>query len=296
MLSRTASCDSRSQRVTHGETEQTTANDVFRRTDESLGYTPVLTPENSTLQELSVGRIRLESSVGGYEAETGDRETLLHVLVGECSVEVEGDWGRTSIQNAGERRDVFSGSPTTIVLQPGTRYSVTPTAQTVDIAVASAPVSDAASSAPAVIRPQDVRVHAIGEDYYARTVREVLGGEGPAARLRAGETINPVGRWSSWPHHDFDANPENAPLFEEVFLYFTKPSRGWGLQRRTGLYSDLSEVDDVIVVRNGDAAVLPLGDHPVVAGVDSEILYVWFYFSPIPKVYARWAEDVGGYA
>jgi 5-deoxy-glucuronate isomerase len=136
----------------------------------------------------------------------------------------------------------------------------------------------------------------IGEDYYARTVREVIGGDGPAARLRAGETINPTGRWSSWPHHDFDADPDNAPHFEEVFLYFTKPSRGWGIQRRTGLFSNLVEVDDVIVVQNGDAAVLPLGDHPVVAGVESELLYVWFYFSPIAKTYARWAEDVGGYA
>jgi len=26
------------------------------------------------------------------------------------------------------------------------------------------------------------------------------------------------------------------------------------------------------------------------------VLYVWFYVSPIPKVYAKWAEDLGGYA
>jgi 5-deoxy-D-glucuronate isomerase len=270
--------------------------DVFRRGGESLGYAPVLTPESSSLRELSVGRIRLDASVGGYDGHTGDSEMLLHVLVGECSVEAEGPWGHAAVHNAGERRDVFSGLPTTIVLQPGTRYSILPTARTVDIAVAGAPVDPSLSAPPAVVRPQDVRVHEIGEDYYMRTVREVIGGDGPATRLRAGETINPVGRWSSWPHHDFDANPDNAPLFEEVFLYFTKPGRGWGVQRRTGLYSDLSEVDDVIVVGNGDAAVLPLGDHPVVAGVESELLYVWFYFSPIPKLYARWAEDVGGYA
>lgn len=280
-----------------GDSERAdSTEDLFRRGPESLGYAPVLTPESSSLQELAVGRIRLDAAIGGYEGQTGERETLLHVLVGECSVEAEGSWGRASVHNAGERRDVFSGLPTTIVLQPGTRYSVIPTARTVDIAVASAPVDPSLTAPPAVVRPQDVRVHEIGEDYYMRTVREVIGGDGPASRLRAGETLNPVGRWSSWPHHDFDADPDNAPLFEEVFLYFTKPGRGWGVQRRTGLYSDLSEVDDVTVVYNGDAAVLPLGEHPVVAGVDSELLYVWFYFSPIPKLYARWAEDVGGYA
>lgn len=272
-------------------------NDIFRRAgEEELGYAPVLTPENAALRELRVGRIRLDATAGGYEGETGDCETLLHVLVGECTVEAQGSWGEAVVHKAGERRDVFSGLPTTIVLQPGTRYSVTPTAPTVDLAVAAAPVEGSQPAPPAVVRPQDVRVHEIGEGYYLRTVREVIGGGGPAARLRAGETINPVGRWSSWPHHDFDANPDNAPHFEEVFLYFTKPGRGWGVQRRSGLYSDLSAVDDVIVVANGDAAVLPLGEHPVAAGVESELLYVWFYFSPIPKVYARWAEDVGGYA
>ena len=149
---------------------------------------------------------------------------------------------------------------------------------------------------PALIRPEDVQVHPIGEDHYSRMVREVIGGEGPAARLRAGETINPTGRWSSWPHHDFDANPELAPKFEEVFLYFTKPRSGWGIQRRDGLFCNLEQIDDVIVVRNGDAAVLPIGEHPVVAGVDSQLLYIWFYISPIPKVYSKWAEDLGGYA
>jgi 5-deoxy-D-glucuronate isomerase len=269
---------------------------VFRRGAESLGYTPVLTPENSRLRELSVGRLRLDAGVGGYEGETGNRETLLHALVGACTVEVDGPAGHTTIRGVGERRDVFSGLPTTIVLQPGTAYSIIPTARTADLAIASAPVEPSSPAPPAVVRPQDVRTHMIGEDYYARTVREVIGGDGPASRLRAGETINPIGRWSSWPHHDFDASPDNAPHFEEVFLYFTKPGHGWGIQRRTGLYSDLSEVNDVIEVANGDAAILPLGDHPVVAGVDSELLYVWFYFSPIPKTYARWAEDVGGYA
>jgi 5-deoxy-glucuronate isomerase len=294
---RVTQIESKSESETGGNGRLASRGDVFRRAPvESLGYAPVLTPEDSSLQELSVGRIRLDAAVGGYEGETGNSETLLHVLVGECSVEAEGTWGHVAVHKAGERRDVFSGLPTTIVLQPGTRYSVIPTAATVDLAVASAPVDPSLTAPPAVVRPQDVRVHEIGEDYYMRTVREVIGGDGPASRLRAGETINPIGRWSSWPHHDFDANPDNAPFFEEVFLYFTKPGRGWGVQRRTGLYSDLSEVDDVIVVGNGDAAILPLGEHPVAAGVESELLYVWFYFSPIPKTYARWAEDVGGYA
>jgi len=271
--------------------------DHVDRGDVRQGYQPTLTPANAPLRELSVGRIRLDrKGVPKYAAETGANEVLLHILVGQCTIQTSGRWGRQTFKQLGERVDVFSGLPTSLVLGPRTTYTITAVTRTVDIAVASLPVGRGGRSIPTVIRPQDVQVHTIGEGHYLRTVREVLGGEGPALRLRAGETLNPTGLWSSWPHHDFDANVKLAPQFEEVFLYFTKPRGGWGLQRRAGLYSSLQRVDDVIVVKNGDAAILPLGEHPIVAGVDSQVLYVWFYTSPIPKLYSKWAEDLGGYA
>jgi 5-deoxy-D-glucuronate isomerase len=271
--------------------------DHVDRGDVRQGYQPTLTPANAPLRELSVGRIRLDrKGVAKYAGETGGNEVLLHILVGQCTIQASGRWGRQTFKQLGERVDVFSGLPTSLVLGPRTTYTITPVTRTVDIAVASLPVGRAGRSIPTAIRPQDVQVHTIGEGHYVRTVREVLGGEGPAVRLRAGETLNPTGLWSSWPHHDFDANVKLAPQFEEVFLYFTKPRGGWGLQRRHGLYSSLQQVDDVIVVKNGDAAILPLGEHPIVAGVDSQVLYIWFYTSPIPKLYSKWAEDLGGYA
>jgi 5-deoxy-glucuronate isomerase len=271
--------------------------DHVRRGEVRQGYQPTLTPENAPLGELSVGRIRLDrKGVARHTADTGNREVLLHILVGQCTIEATGRWGRQTFKQLGERADVFSGLPTSLVLGPSTKYTIVPATRTIDVAVASLPVARPRRAAPTVIRPQDVQVHSIGEGHYMRTVREVIGGEGPAQRLRAGETINPTGLWSSWPHHDFDANSKLAPQFEEVFLYFTKPRSGWGLQRREGLYSNLQRVDDVIVVKNGDAAILPLGEHPIVAGVDSQVLYVWFYMSPIPKLYSKWAEDLGGYA
>lgn len=280
-----------------GGKRQTGIADHVGRGDVRQGYAPTLTPANAPLRELEVGRIRLDrKNVARFDGETGGREVLLHILVGQCTIQASGGWGRQTFKQLGERADVFSGLPTSLLLGPRTKYTVTPVTRTIDIAVASLPVARGRRGAPTVIRPPDVAVHTIGEAHYLRTVREVIGGEGPAIRLRAGETINPIGLWSSWPHHDFDADATLAPQFEEVFLYFTKPRSGWGLQRREGLYSHLQRVDDVIVVRNGDAAVLPLGEHPLVAGVDSQVLYVWFYMSPIPKLYSKWAEDLGGYA
>ena len=260
------------------------------------GYTPVLVPENAPLRDLAVGRLRLAMAAGAYKADTANRETLLHILVGQCTIETIGTWGQRIYNNLGERRDVFSGPSTSIVLGSHTEYTIIPLTPTVDIALVSLPGVADKHELPTVIRPQDVKIHQIGEGHYARTVREVLGGNSLPSRIRAGETINPIGLWSSWPHHEFDADPQLAPQFEEVFLYFTKPRHGWGLQRRCGLFCNLEQIDDVLLVRNGDAAVLPLGEHPLVAGVDSQIMYVWFYVSPIPKIYAKWAEDIGGYA
>lgn len=271
----------------------------FRARDRSVppGLTTVLDGTNAPLSDLRVERLRLLDGTAEHAGATGDRETVLHVLVGSCDIDIEWGDGRTrTFQRLGERRDVFSGLPTTVVLGPDMRWTVRPARGALDIAVASVPSAGPGLAEPQVIRPQDVRVHDIGEEHYARTVREVIGGDGPALRLRVGETINPTGKWSSWPHHDFHANPDLAPKFEEVFLYFTKPGSGWGLQKRHGLFANLDPVDDVFVVRNGDASVMPLGDHPVTAGVDSQLLYIWFYVSPIPKIYAKWAEDLGGYA
>jgi 5-deoxy-D-glucuronate isomerase len=270
--------------------------DLVRRHDAVEGHANVLSAQNARLKDLAVGRLRLDVKSSAYVSDTADRETILHILVGTCDVEVKTEGQSRVFKDLGEREDVFSGLPTSLVLGPATHYKVTPKSRTLDIAVASLPLPGNNPAAPAVIRPQDVRVHKIGEAHYERLVREVVGGDGPALRMRLGETVNPAGLWSSWPHHEFDANPKLAPQFEEVFLYFTKPRDGWGLQKRNGLFHDLTPVDDVLIVRNGDAAVVPLGDHPVVAGVENQLIYIWFYVSPIPKVYAKWAEDVGGYA
>ncbi len=262
----------------------------------SEGLTRLFDSSNSPLKDLKVSRLRL-SEGATWTADTGAAEVALHILVGQCSIRVIPAKGEpTEFRNLGERRDVFSGLPTTVVVGPNSTYEVLDVQRSADIALAEVTLQDDPGRPPSVIRPADVDVHEIGEAHYERSVREVIGGPDRAQRLRLGETVNPTGKWSSWPHHDFDANPVLAPEFEEVFLYFTKPPGGWGVQVRHGLYPDLTRVDDVIEVRNGDAAVVPLGDHPIGAGVTNELMYVWFYVSPIPKIYARWAEDVGGYA
>ena len=47
-----------------------------------------MTPANAPLAELSVGRIRLDrKGVARHGGDTGNHEVLLHILVGQCTIE-----------------------------------------------------------------------------------------------------------------------------------------------------------------------------------------------------------------
>ena len=160
----------------------------------------------------------------------------------------------------------------------------------------SVKLEDTSITKTTLIKSENVEVYEIGEGNFKRKVRVMLGGDGPAMKLRGGETINEPGQWSSWPRHSFDNEPEFAKNFEEFFMYFTLPKEGYALQRADGNFVDEKFREQTVLVRNGDYAVLPLGDHPIVAAPDNKLLYVWFYISPIPKIYPKWAEDHGEYA
>jgi len=259
------------------------------------GFNNVFSKKNAPLRDLTIGRLRLTLKDEEYTANSGNREVILYALIGQSEIKTKGSWGEKTLKKVGERADLFGGPPAAVLISPNTLYKVKPISRTVDVIVASAPVNEK-SKAPYIVRPQDVEVYFIGEQNYRREVRAVFGEGGPSKRLKVGETINLPGHWSSWPRHSFDHHPELAPKFEEVFFYFTKPREGWALQRTKGLFCNQESIDDVWFIKNGDTAILPLGDHPVVAGPDTTLLYVWFYLSPISKIYPKWAEDVGEYA
>jgi 5-deoxy-glucuronate isomerase len=250
------------------------------------------------LNDLSVDRLKLDALRDRPTLRIAeDEEAVIHVLTGTLMLEVSGDWGKRTIRSIGNRQNVFDHLPTAVTLQPGTKAVVVAQSRYADCLLIRVRLENGRHpSVPSIVRPEDVQVHDIGKGHYQREVRECVGGHGITERIRVGETINPTGLWSSWPHHDFDANPELAPQFEEVFLYFTDPKEGWGLQVRDGLMCDGSKVQDVVRVNNGDWLPMPLGNHPVVAGVDCRLMYVWAYVSPIAKKYAKFAEDMGGYA
>jgi len=258
------------------------------------------------LRDLTVWRLKLEAGQSASNAPVVSAKTehtyesVLHVLTGSVTVSAETPWGGMEWPHLGGRRDVFAGLPAALYLGRDTEFEVRPETRTADLLWARTGVGEALP--PALVRPEDVRVHTIGEGHYRRTVREVIG-EGWPSRLRIGETINEPGAWSSWPMHAFEKQPENAAQFEECFMYLLqpvdaskKPDECRAYQVARGRYSDGAEVDEVRIVKHGDMATIPLGYHPVVAGPDCRVWYWWCYLSPEDKKYSRWAEDAGGYA
>ena len=269
----------------------------FDKTKPKEGFTLLVSKDNSYLNDLEVGRLRLGNNGDHFSGETQNEELLLEILIGSCDITTTLHGDMKKFANLGNRKSVFDSKPDSILIGPHTTFHITCTSESTDILMPKVVLHEESSGYnPVVIKSNNVQVYEIGQGNYKRTVRVILGGNGPAKRLRGGETINDKGQWSSWPRHSFDDHPELAKEFEEFFLYFTNPKDGYALQRADGTFSDGEFREQTQLVRNGDYAILPLGDHPIVAAPDTKVLYVWFYISPIPKIYPKWAEDHGEYA
>ena len=269
----------------------------FKKTEPKEGFTLLVSKDNSYLNDLEVGRLRLGSNGDHFSGKTQNEELLLEILIGSCDITTTHHGDMKKFTNLGNRKNVFDSKPDSILIGPQTDFDITCTSESADILMPKVVLHDESIEYnPVAVKSNNVQVYEIGQGNFKRTVRVILGGDGPAKRLRGGETINDKGQWSSWPRHEFDFHPELAKEFEEFFLYFTNPKDGYALQRADGTFSDGEFREQTQLVRNGDYAILPLGDHPIVAAPNTKVLYVWFYISPIPKIYPKWAEDHGEYA
>ncbi len=197
---------------------------------------------------------------------SGELETAAVVLGGLVEVVAAGK----PLGLAGGRSSVFEGPGHTVYAPPGTPLRLRARG-TAHLAVATAPGAPGAPLGPRIIGPADQRLAEVGKGNWTRTVRTILGPEHAAGRLLLGETINPPGNWSSYPphKHDREAPPEEVRL-EEVYLFKVDPPQGFGVQIR---YDDAGT--EAFTVRDGDAAVIRTGYHPVVAAPGYSLYYLW---------------------
>lgn len=210
-------------------------------------------------RELTSRRLQLDA--GGRErVSIADEETVVVLQQGKGTFDAGHEHWRV------ERRGVFADRATAVYLPPGCELTVradTP----LEAVLVSTPAP--AGAAPAIVRPDDVRVNARGRGVYAREVHDLFVADPHARRLMVGETFNPPGHWSSYPPHKHDGRDGEAVL-EEVYHFRVEPAQGFAHQM---LYADGESVTHT--VRDGDAVLLPYGYHPVSAPPGYRVYYLW---------------------
>ena len=223
-------------------------------------------PGEGPLQLLGLEVLCLDP--GAQHAGAADElERLLVMMGGVCEVAVEGRlW-----EQVGGRPNVFDGLPHAFYVPRRSGWEVR--------ALESGPVSAAVCSAPAretfapyLIEPKETVVLSSGRRNWRREVRYFLTPERKADRLIVGETLVPPGNWASSPPHRHERDdPPHECALEEMYLFKFRPAHGFGVQC---VYTDDRELEEAILLRDGDAAAIPRGYHPVVAAPGYSMYYL----------------------
>jgi len=260
---------------------------IFKNVKLKKGYTSIVSPENSELKYIEFGRLFLPEKNDEYKGKTGSREVVLTIFGGKCSVQVRTATQEASYNSIGERRDVFSGKPTMIYLPPSAEYHII-AESTLEIGVSMAPSNS--SSPPVLVKPEDVVEKKVGAWNWSRTVYTSIGENVKAQRLLVGETLNPPGNWSSYPPHKHDEKGLSEVPLEEVYFFKVKPPHGFGLQRIYTSPEDDEPFDEIFLIENDDAVVIPRGYHPVVAAPGYQLYYLWVLAGE-DRRYGAWSDD-----
>jgi 5-deoxy-glucuronate isomerase len=224
-----------------------------------------------------------------HSVQTGGREYVLDIFSGTVTLKIT-TVGRSKdiYGRVGERADVFSGPPVMSYFPPDSQVEIKADAAA-ELGIFSTPSN--AHCPSALMEGATVTSKQVGRDNWQRTVYSALDQRVPAARLLAGETLNPPGNWSSFPPHKHDrSNPPQEAVLEEVYYFRVKPSQGFGFIWTYTAADDSEGFSDVFVVEDGDTVLLPKGYHPVVAAPGYELHYTWVLAGEDRK-YGAWADD-----
>ena len=224
----------------------------------------VLTPEQAGWRYTGLHVIRLAAGAE-RTVRTGSREMLVLPLAGACSVEVEGH--RFALRG---RPDVFSG------LSDYAYLPVDATARLVSEAGAELALPFALAGRrlpPAYGAVDDGAVEVRGAGSASRQITNLFtAGRTAAHRLIVVEVLTPPGNWSSYPPHKHDEPVNGEAVLEEIYYFRIPGPGGFGLHRT---YTADRAIDETVVVRDGDAFLVPRGYHgPCVAAPEFPMYYL----------------------
>ena len=213
---------------------------------------------------------------------TGDEELAVVPLSGSAAVDVEG------------RRFELEGR--TSVFARVTDWAYLPISCEASLSsLGGAEIALASSRAerrfePAYVPSSDVPIEIRGAGQATRQVTNFLapGAFDGADRLIAVEVLTPEGNWSSYPPHKHDDTPDSLANNEEIYYFrlgrsgSTETSdEGFALHRT---YTTDGSIDETVVVRDGDAFLVPRGYHgPCVAAPGYPLYYLNVMAGPNPE-------------
>jgi 5-deoxy-glucuronate isomerase len=205
--------------------------------------------------------------------QTGEREFCLVLLSGRANLTT----AELKLSDIGGRMSVFEKTPPYSVYVPSNdRYELTALTD-VELAVCSAPGK--AEHHARLIAPEDVGVEIRGYGNIERQVHNILPESEPADSLLVVEVFTPNGHWSSYPPHKHDEdNLPRESYLEETYYHRVSPEGGFAIQR---VYTDDRSLDETMIIKNGDAVLVPKGYHPVSAPPGYDVYYLNVMAGPV---------------
>lgn len=228
--------------------------------------------------------LRIVSLDAGEERQltTGDVEIAVLPLAGSVTVEVDGH----GFELEG-RASVFARV---------TDWAYVPIDS--DVRIASADGAELALASaraerryePAYVPASEVPIEIRGAGQATRQVTNFLapGAFDAVDRLIAVEVLSPDGNWSSYPPHKHDDTPGSLANNEEIYYFrvgkvgsVATSDEGFALHRT---YTADGSIDETVVVRDGDAFLVPRGYHgPTVAAPGYPLYYLNVMAGPNPE-------------
>lgn len=229
------------------------------------GNVLTITPETAGWTYVGFEVFKLSAGESLRE-QTGDREICLVLLSGRANVAT----AELKLTEIGRRMSVFEKTPPYSVYVPSDdTYELTALTD-VELAVCSAPGK--AGHKARLIAPEDVGVEIRGYGNIERQVHNILPESEPADSLLVVEVFTPNGHWSSYPPHKHDEdNLPHESYLEETYYHRVSPEAGFAVQR---VYTDDRSLDETMIIKNGDAVLVPKGYHPVSAPPGYDVYYL----------------------
>jgi 5-deoxy-glucuronate isomerase len=240
-----------------------------------------IAPEQAGWTYCGLRIVRLDPG-GRRELDTGGEELAILPLTGSARVEIDG----VEFELAG-RQSVFE-RVTDWAYAPIAAHVALTSDGGAELALASARAERRFD--PAYVAAADVPVEVRGAGQATRQVTNFLapGAFDAVDRLICVEVLTPDGNWSSYPPHKHDDTPGSLANNEEIYYFRigragTTATSGEGFAvHRT--YTADGSIDETVVVRDGDAFLVPRGYHgPCVAAPGYPLYYLNVMAGPNPE-------------